>query len=81
MIVRLIRWSSINRFVMLLATLMVGAWGVYQVMRTPFVALSLAVNAQCRACMLMRRARRRRTSTAFRIKKTAPFEFVARQFY
>ena len=39
MIARLIRWSLGNRFLVLLATLMVGAWGVYSVMRTPLDAL------------------------------------------
>ena len=29
MIAKLIRWSIANRFLVLLATLMVGAWGVY----------------------------------------------------
>ena len=69
LIVRLIRWSSINRFLVLLATLMVGAWGVYSVMRTPFVALSWAVSAQVRAWMLMRRSREPRTGTAFWVEK------------
>ena len=39
MIARLIRWSIVNRFLVLLATLMIGAWGVYSVMRTPLDAL------------------------------------------
>ena len=39
MIARLIRWSIGNRFLVLLATLMVAAWGVYSVMRTPLDAL------------------------------------------
>lgn len=39
MIARLIRWSIVNRFLVLLATLMVSAWGVYSVMRTPLDAL------------------------------------------
>ena len=39
MIARCIRWSIANRFLVLLATLMVGAWGVYSVMRTPLDAL------------------------------------------
>ncbi|MDP3246698.1 MAG: efflux RND transporter permease subunit, partial [Polaromonas sp.] len=39
MIARLIRWSIGNRFLVLLATLMIGAWGVYSVMRTPLDAL------------------------------------------
>jgi copper/silver efflux system protein len=39
MIARLIRWSIVNRFLVLLATLMVSAWGVYSVLRTPLDAL------------------------------------------
>ena len=39
MIAKLIRWSIANRFLVLLATLMVSAWGVYSVMRTPLDAL------------------------------------------
>jgi Cu(I)/Ag(I) efflux system membrane protein CusA/SilA len=39
MIARLIRWSISNRFLVLLATLMVSAWGVYSVMKTPLDAL------------------------------------------
>jgi Cu(I)/Ag(I) efflux system membrane protein CusA/SilA len=39
MIARLIRWSIANRFLVLLATLMISAWGVYSVMRTPLDAL------------------------------------------
>jgi Cu(I)/Ag(I) efflux system membrane protein CusA/SilA len=39
MIARLIRWSITNRFLVLLATLMLSAWGVYSVMRTPMDAL------------------------------------------
>ena len=39
MIARLIRWSIVNRFLVLLATLMVSAWGIYSVMRTPLDAL------------------------------------------
>ena len=39
MIARLIRWSIANRFLVLLATLMVSAWGVYAVLRTPLDAL------------------------------------------
>jgi Cu(I)/Ag(I) efflux system membrane protein CusA/SilA len=38
-IARLIRWSVGNRFLVLLATLMIAAWGVYSVMRTPLDAL------------------------------------------
>lgn len=39
MIARLIRWSITNRLLVLLATLMLSAWGVYSVMRTPLDAL------------------------------------------
>ena len=39
MIARLIRWSIVNRFLVLLATLMMGAWGVYSVLKTPLDAL------------------------------------------
>ena len=39
MIARLIRWSLANRFLVLLATLIVAAWGVWAVLRTPLDAL------------------------------------------
>ena len=39
MITRLIRWSIVNRFLVLLATVMLAAWGVYAVQRTPLDAL------------------------------------------
>ena len=39
MIARLIRWSLDNRFLVLLATLLVTAWGVWAVLRTPVDAL------------------------------------------
>ena len=39
MIARLIRWSIVNRFLVLLATLIVSAWGVWSVMKTPLDAL------------------------------------------
>ncbi len=39
MIARLIRWSIVNRFLVLLASLMISAWGVYSVLRTPLDAL------------------------------------------
>ncbi len=39
MIARLIRWSIANRFLVLLATAMVSAWGVVSLMRTPVDAL------------------------------------------
>ena len=34
-VTKLIRWSIGNRFLVLLATLIVAAWGVYSVIRTP----------------------------------------------
>ena len=40
MIARLIRWSIHNRFLVLLATVLVTAWGVYSVTQTPLDALS-----------------------------------------
>ena len=39
MIARLIRWAIVNRFLVLLATVMVAAWGVYSLLRTPLDAL------------------------------------------
>ena len=39
MIARLIRWSIANRFLVLLATLMVAAWGVWAMLRTPLDAI------------------------------------------
>ena len=39
MIARLIRWSIVNRFLVLLATLGVAAWGIYSLARTPLDAL------------------------------------------
>ena len=39
MIARLIRWSIANRFLVLVATLMVGALGVYALLETPLDAL------------------------------------------
>ncbi|MCO5337030.1 efflux RND transporter permease subunit [Delftia tsuruhatensis] len=39
MIARIIRWSIVNRFLVLLATLMIGAWGVYATLRAPLDAL------------------------------------------
>ena len=39
MIAALIRWSIVNRFMVLLATVVVAAWGVYSLMRTPLDAL------------------------------------------
>ena len=39
MIARLIRWSIANRFLVLLATLMITAWGVWSMMKTPLDAI------------------------------------------
>src|SRR5258708_14522216 len=39
MIAQLIRWSIANRFLVLLATLMVSAWGVGSLYRTPLDAI------------------------------------------
>lgn len=39
MIARLIRWSIANRFLVLLATSMITAWGVHSLMKTPLDAL------------------------------------------
>jgi len=39
MIARLIRWSIVNRFLVLLATVIVAAWGLWSVTRTPLDAL------------------------------------------
>jgi Cu(I)/Ag(I) efflux system membrane protein CusA/SilA len=39
MIAKLIRWSITNRFLVLLATLMVTAWGVWSLYRTPLDAI------------------------------------------
>ena len=39
MIARLIRWSIHNRFLVLIATAMIAAWGVYAVSKTPLDAL------------------------------------------
>jgi Cu(I)/Ag(I) efflux system membrane protein CusA/SilA len=39
MIARLIRWSIQNRFLVLLATVLITGWGVYSVMQTPLDAL------------------------------------------
>src|SRR6187455_2201666 len=39
MIAKLIHWSIANRFLVLLTTLMLAAWGVYSLLRTPLDAL------------------------------------------
>ncbi len=39
MIAALIRWSIVNRFLVLLATVMIAAWGVWAVQKTPLDAL------------------------------------------
>jgi Cu(I)/Ag(I) efflux system membrane protein CusA/SilA len=39
MIVKLIRWSIVNRFLVLIATLMLTAWGIWSLFRTPLDAI------------------------------------------
>ncbi len=39
MIAQFIRWSIVNRFLVLLATFIVAAWGVWSVLRTPLDAI------------------------------------------
>ncbi len=39
MIARLIRWSIVNRFLVLLATVLLAGWGVYSLLKTPLDAL------------------------------------------
>src|SRR5213595_178905 len=39
MIAKLIRWSIANRFLVLLATLMVTGWGIWSLLRTPLDAI------------------------------------------
>ncbi|CAN7524379.1 efflux RND transporter permease subunit [Duganella sp. LjRoot269] len=39
MIARLIRWSIVNRFLVLLATVFIAAWGVWSLARTPLDAI------------------------------------------
>ena len=39
MIAKLIRWSILNRFLVLLATVGITAWGIYALQRTPLDAL------------------------------------------
>jgi Cu(I)/Ag(I) efflux system membrane protein CusA/SilA len=39
MIARLIRWSIVNRFLVLIVTVMVTAWGIWSLQRTPLDAL------------------------------------------
>jgi Cu(I)/Ag(I) efflux system membrane protein CusA/SilA len=39
MIAKLIRWSIANRFLVLLATVMITAWGIWSLMRTPLDAI------------------------------------------
>ena len=39
MIAGLIRWSIHNRFLVLMATLMVSAWGAYSMLHTPLDAI------------------------------------------
>ena len=46
MIAALIRWSIHNRFLVLLATLMITAWGVWAMQATPLDAVPCAF-ARC----------------------------------
>src|SRR6195256_1268483 len=46
MIAKLIRWSIANRFLVLLATLMVTAWGVWSLSRTPLDAIPRLADVQ-----------------------------------
>jgi copper/silver efflux system protein len=46
MIARLIRWSIGNRFLVLMATLLIAAWGVYSLVRTPLDAIPDLSDAQ-----------------------------------
>ena len=39
MIANLIRWSANNRLLVLLVTLLVAAWGVYAMLKTPLDAI------------------------------------------
>ena len=39
MIAKLIRWSIVNRFLVLLATLILTAWGVWSLLRIPLDAI------------------------------------------
>ncbi|HZI84126.1 MAG TPA: efflux RND transporter permease subunit, partial [Casimicrobiaceae bacterium] len=39
MIAALIRWSIVNRFLVLMATIIVAVWGVFALYRTPLDAL------------------------------------------
>ena len=39
MIAKLIRWSIANRFLVLLATLMLSGWGIWALSRTPLDAI------------------------------------------
>ncbi len=39
MIAKLIRWSIVNRFLVLLATLMLTAWGLWSMSKTPLDAI------------------------------------------
>jgi len=38
MIARLIRWSITNRFLVVLATLLIAAWGAWSLLNTPLDA-------------------------------------------
>ena len=39
MIARLIRWAIVNRFLVLLVAVMITAWGIWSMLRTPLDAI------------------------------------------
>ena len=45
MIAGLIRWSIANRFLVLLATVLIAAWGVWALVKTPLAFSSYPINA------------------------------------
>ena len=45
MIAALIRWSIANRFLVLLATLALAAWGIWAASRTPSSAMTPLIGA------------------------------------
>ena len=62
MIAALIRWSIVNRFLVLLATLGVVAWGLWAVQRTPLDALPDLSDVQVIIPHALPPARRRASS-------------------
>jgi Cu(I)/Ag(I) efflux system membrane protein CusA/SilA len=63
MIAALIRWSVANRFLVLLATLFVTAWGIWSVQSTPIDALPDLSDVQVIIRTLIRDKRRRSSRT------------------